>query len=49
MVRKAQAWETLIPWLIAVALLVLVLSYYFILRGKGEGALEFFKNLLKFR
>jgi len=42
-------WETLTPWLIGLVVLVLVLIFYFILKDKGVGALEFFKNLVRYR
>lgn len=39
----------LIMFLIAVVVLAVVLTAYFIAKGKGIGAIEFAKNLLRFR
>lgn len=46
--KKGQVWGTLIPWVIAIAVLILSFILYAIIYGKGEGALDFFKNLLRF-
>ncbi len=46
--KKGQMWETLIPWMIGAAVLVLVVIIFVILSGKGQGAIEFFKNLVRF-
>lgn len=46
--KRAQIWQTLIPWIIGVAVLVLVATIFMILSGKGQGAIEFFKNLVRF-
>jgi len=46
--KKGQIWQTLIPWIIGVAVLVLILILYVILSGKGTGAIEYFKNLVRF-
>ena len=46
--KKGQVWQTLIPWIIAVAFLVLGFILYVILSGKGQGAINFFKNLVRF-
>lgn len=46
--KRAQTWETLIPWMIGIAVLVLVLILYFILKNKGVNALDYIKNLLRF-
>lgn len=47
--KRGQMWETLVPWLLALLILVLVVGYYVILKGKEEGALTYLKNLVKFR
>lgn len=47
--KKGQVWETLIPWIIAVAFLVLMFVLYMILSGKGGGAIDYIKNLLRFK
>jgi hypothetical protein len=46
--KKGQTWETLIPWIIAIGVLVLMFVLYLILSGKGQAALTFIKNLLRF-
>ena len=46
--KKGQIWETLIPWIIGIAALVLVAIVFVILSGKGQGAITFFKNLVRF-
>jgi len=50
LLKKGQLmWQELAPWLIGLGVLVLVLYFYYILKGKGEGALTFFRSLVKFR
>ncbi len=49
MKKRGQMWETLIPWIIAIVLLVFVIILYAVLSDKGSGAIEFFKNLMRFR
>ena len=46
--RGELVWDTLIPWIIAIGVLVLMLFLYFILSGKTEGAIQYFKDLLRF-
>lgn len=46
--KKGQVWETLIPWMIGLAILALAVVIYLILSGKGQAALIYFKNILKF-
>lgn len=41
-------WDTLIPWMIAFGVLVLMLLLYLILSGKVDGAIQYFKDLLRF-
>jgi hypothetical protein len=38
----------LIGWIIAIIILALMLFLIFVLKGKGMGALEFFKNIFSF-
>jgi hypothetical protein len=46
--KKGQlVWDTLVPWIIGIAVLVLMLVLYETIYGKGEGALSYFKNLLR--
>ncbi len=46
--KKGQVWDTLIPWIIAVAVLVLMIIIFMILKGKGTSAITYLKNLLRF-
>jgi hypothetical protein len=48
MKRKGIVWQTLIPWLIALGVLVLVLFLYWTLNDKGTGILENLKTALRF-
>ena len=46
---KRGIFEDYMGWVIlAVALLALALVGYFILKGKGIGAIEFIKNIFRF-
>ena len=58
MLRKIKKWlknkkgfemERLGGWLILLAILVVVMIGIFVLKEKGEGAIEFMKNLLRFK
>ena len=49
MKKRGQIWDTLIPWIIGIGILVLTLILYLILSEKGANAIEYFKNLIKFR
>jgi hypothetical protein len=46
--RGDLTWSTLVPWMIAIAVLVLTVVLYIALKGKGGGALEYLKNLFRF-
>ena len=46
--KRGQMWDTLVPWIIGLAVLVALIFIIVILKGKGEGAIEFFKNLVRF-
>jgi hypothetical protein len=49
MAKKGQLeWDTLIPWIIGIAVLILAFVLYKIFYGKGVGALTFLKNLFRF-
>jgi len=50
MIRKRGqlVWDKLIPWIIAVGVLVLMLFLYFILSEKGGEVIEFLKSLFRF-
>ncbi len=45
----AIAFDTTIWYIIAIIVLILVVGAYFILKGKAGGALEFLKNLVRFK
>ena len=49
MKKRGQIWDNLAPWIIGLGVLVLVLIFYGILKGKGGGALEYIKNLIRYR
>ena len=46
--KKGQIWSTLIPWIIAVVALVLIAILFLGLSGKLSGAINYFKNLVRF-
>ena len=47
--RRGQlVWDQLIPWLIAIGVLILIVILYFILTEKANSAIDFFKNLIQF-
>ena len=46
--RGAIQWDVLGYWIIGIVLLVIMIGIFVILSGKGSGALEFIKNLLRF-
>jgi hypothetical protein len=47
--KKGQlVWDQLIPWIIAIGVLVLALVLFFILSGKGESAIDYIKGLFRF-
>lgn len=47
--KRGQVWETLIPWIIGIGVLILMIILYLTLNGKGEGAISYLKNLLAAR
>lgn len=46
--KKGQVWGTLIPWIIAALFLVIMVFVIWGLSGKGQGALTYLKNLVRF-
>ncbi|MDP1696108.1 MAG: hypothetical protein Q8L29_04295 [archaeon] len=47
--RKGDVeWNTLIPFIIALGVLVLSFVLYMVISGKGSGMLEALKNLIRF-
>ena len=47
--KKRLLLDFLIPLIIVIVVLIVSLILFFILAGKGTGALEYFKNLWRFR
>ncbi|MEK6854962.1 MAG: hypothetical protein AABX73_01955 [Nanoarchaeota archaeon] len=47
--RGELAWDTLIPWIIGVAFIVLIFILYTFLSSKGINVLEYIKNLIRFK
>ena len=43
--KRGMELEVLVWWIIAIVVLVIMLTAFFIIRGKGVGALEFIKNV----
>ncbi len=46
--KRGQIWDTMIPWIIAIVVLVIIIGFYVTLHQKGEGAIEFFRRVLRF-
>jgi len=44
--RGQITWDTLIPWIIALAVLALAFFAYMALHSKGSGAIAYLKQLL---
>jgi len=47
--KKAIEIEMLGWWLIGLGVLVVLMIGIFVLKGKGEGAIEFIKNIFRFK
>ena len=47
--KKGIEMEMMVWMLIAIAILVIMVAAYIILRGKGINALDYIKNLFRFR
>jgi len=47
--KRGIALNTLAKWIIALAVLVIILLAIMILRGKGESLIERFLNLFKYK
>jgi len=45
--RGQLEFDSLIPWLVGLGVLILVLFVYFGLKDKGVGAIEYLKCLIK--
>ncbi len=46
--KKGVVWETLIPWMIGIAVLIFVLILYMIISGRGTRAINYFKDVFRF-
>lgn len=47
--KKGVEIQGLIWWIIGICVLVIVLSAYFILKERGVSAIEYLRNVLRFR
>ncbi|HVY01254.1 MAG TPA: hypothetical protein VHA12_00630 [Candidatus Nanoarchaeia archaeon] len=45
--KRGQVWETLVPWIIGIGVLILMIILYMTLSGKGNGAIDYIKNMLR--
>jgi hypothetical protein len=46
--KRGQFWETLIPWIIAIGIILLVLILYFALSGKLGNISSYIKDWFRF-
>jgi len=46
--KKGLVWGTLMPWIIGLIVLGLFFIIFGIISGWSNGAIEFFKNLIRF-
>lgn len=46
--RGELTWDTMIPYVIAIGVLVFIIFLYIVLHTKGINALTFIKNLFRF-
>ena len=47
--KKGQmVFDTLLPWLIAIAVILIVGGFYLVLSGKGSAMVDYFKQVLRF-
>jgi len=46
--RGQIEWSELVPWIIGILVLILVIGIFIVLRGKGVGAIDYLKDLLRF-
>lgn len=46
--KRGQFWNTIIPWIIAIGVILLVFILYMALSGRLENIGEFFRNWLRF-
>lgn len=47
--RGQIVWDELIPWIIGLGVLALAFVLYFILTGKANGIIDYFKSLTRLR
>lgn len=47
--KKGMEMEILGWWIIALVVLAIMIAGFMILKGKGIGAIEFIKNMFRFR
>lgn len=46
--KKGVVWDTLIPWIIGIGILIFGFILYQILYGKGGGIVSYVKDFLRF-
>ena len=46
--KKGQMFDTLLPWIIGLVVLVIILGFYFFFSKNGLSAIEYIKNLFRF-
>lgn len=46
--RGELLWDKLISWVIAIMVLILLVVVYMILSGKGQGYIDYIKDVLRF-
>lgn len=49
MSKRGQIWDTFIPWIIAIAVLVIGSLAYLVLSGKTDSMIQYFSDLVRFR
>ena len=46
--KEGQVWDTIIPWIIGIGILIIGLIVYGILFDKGSGIISYLKDLMRF-
>ena len=46
--RGELIFDEMIPWIIVIGVLVAIGIFFLVVSGKGEAAIEFFRNLWRF-
>lgn len=45
--KRGLTWEELMPWLIGIAVLVIILIFSYLLKDKLVGMIDYIKNLFR--